>query len=97
VTFRVQSEAQIELAESSLWYLTEAESPQAAERFAEEVEQAYREIQEAPYRYPVRNGLRAWPLKKFPFSIMYFIESDTIVVASVYHHKRGKAYLGKRR
>ncbi len=98
MTVRVQSEADKELAESMLWYLTEGQSPRAAERFAEEVESAYREIQKAPYRYPARKkGLRAWPLKKFPFSIIYFIEQDEIVVASVYHHKRSRSFLNRRR
>jgi len=97
MTFRVQSEADNEFAESAMWYLMEEQSPQSAERFEEEVEEAYREIQKAPYRFPARKkGLRAWPLKKFPFSILYFIEEDEIVVASIYHHKRSRSYLNRR-
>ncbi|HEY3874115.1 MAG TPA: type II toxin-antitoxin system RelE/ParE family toxin [Candidatus Kapabacteria bacterium] len=98
MTFRIQSEADLEFSESAWWYLNEEQSPQAAERFADEVEEVYREIQNAPYRFPIRKkGLRASPLKKFPFSIMYFIESDEIVIASVYHHKRSRSSLSRRR
>jgi plasmid stabilization system protein ParE len=97
VTFRVQSEADDDFAESAMWYLIEEQSPQAAERFEEEVAEAYREIQKAPYRYPAhKKGIRAWPLKKFPFSILYFIEADEIVVASIYHHKRSRSFLNRR-
>jgi plasmid stabilization system protein ParE len=97
MTFRVQSEADNEFAESALWYLMEEQTPQSAERFEFEVTEAYRAIQKAPYRYPVnKKGLRAWPLKKFPFSIIYFIESDEIVVASIYHHKRSGSHLKSR-
>jgi toxin ParE1/3/4 len=97
MTFRVQSQADDEFAESAMWYLLEEQSPQSAERFEEEVAEAYREIQKTPNRFPARkNGLRAWPLKKFPFSILYFIESDEIVVASIYHHKRSRSFLKRR-
>jgi plasmid stabilization system protein ParE len=92
------TEADSEFAESALWYLTEEQSPQAAERFAEEVEQAYESIQQSPNRYPIqKDGFRAWPLKRFPFSILYYIDSDEIVVASIYHHKRNRSSLKRRR
>jgi plasmid stabilization system protein ParE len=95
------TEANSEFGESALWYLTEepaAAGRRAAERFAEEVEQAYQSIQQSPYRYPIqKDGFRAWPLKRFPFSILYYIDSDEMVVASIYHHKRNRSSLKRRR
>ena len=93
---RFLSAAESEYAESAAWYLDE--SPQAADRFCEEVEEAYKAIQSAPYRYPVKqDGFRMWPLKKFPFSILYNVEPDEIVVTSVYHHKRSRSFLNRRK
>ena len=86
---RFLATAEAEFANATLWYFLEAESPQAAERFTEEVEDKYKEIQRDPYRFPIRkSGFRMWPLKNFPFSVLYYIESDEVVIATLYHHKR---------
>ena len=92
---RFLSAAESEFAESTAWYFNE--SPQAADRFCEEVQNAYEEILNDPYRYPIKeDGFRMWPLKKFPFSILYNVEPDEIVVTSVYHHKRSRSFLNRR-
>jgi toxin ParE1/3/4 len=72
-----------------LWYLNEAESPQAADRFIDEAHEVFAEIVKSPKRFPARqNGLRFWPMKHFPFDVVYSIERDEVVIVSLYHHKR---------
>ena len=89
MTLRFLAAAELEFANAAMWYYDEAESPQAAAEFVEEVESTYQKIQADPYRYPIRrSGFRIWPLNNFPFSIVYYIESDTVVIATLYHHKR---------
>ena len=50
------------------------------------------------YRNSYRN-LREVSLKKFPFSIVYFIDeaTHTIVITSVYHHKKNPKRKYKKR
>ncbi len=91
MSFRINSEADTEFAESALYYMDE--SPDAATRFAERVDSAYDEIIEKPYRCPVReHGLREKFVKGFPFSIFYTIDRDEIVIISVAHQSRKPGY-----
>jgi plasmid stabilization system protein ParE len=78
-----------EYKNSIRWY--QKRSDLAAENFIKETTNCIRSICTNPARY--RNTYKTFheaPLKRFPFSIVYFVdeEKQTIVIVSVYHHKR---------
>jgi plasmid stabilization system protein ParE len=96
MTFRVRPEAEIDYVESVSYYLTE-ETPQSAERFTNELDNAYLEIQEAPFRQRVVHyGLREKRVKGFPFAVIYSIEEEEIVVVAIYHDDRKRSRLRER-
>src|ERR1700755_2775645 len=71
------------------WY--KKRSIQAAENFTEAVKEIIKSICANPVRY--RNPykyFREAPLKKYPYSIIYFIDEDEkmIIISSVHHHKQ---------
>ena len=78
-----------EYLSSLLWYKNR--SLYAAEQFADSFDVAIKMIAENPERF--RNTYKDFyeaQLKKFPFSIVYFIDKlqQSIVITSVFHHKR---------
>jgi plasmid stabilization system protein ParE len=94
MTFQVLSAAQRDYVRAARWYLEDQQTPQSAERFAEEVNRIYSEIKRDPNRYPPkRRGLRAWPLMKFPFFVIYRLKGDDIAIASIKHKARDAGYL----
>jgi plasmid stabilization system protein ParE len=83
------SEAQEEYEEALFWYLEK--NIEVAESFVSAVDKALSMICNYPFRW--RNELgeyREINLKRFPFSIVYLIDSNRalILITSVYHHKR---------
>ena len=58
--------------------------------FREAVEAAINTIQERPLSYPViaRSNVRRVLTNRFPFAIIYRVESDMIVIVSVFHTSR---------
>ena len=84
----IRSQAELDIAEALEYYLDE-DSPVSAMRFVDAVEAAYPEIREAPNRYPAdRDGIRQKPILGFPFSVLYSVQGEEIVVLSIRHHKR---------
>lgn len=75
----------------------EAERPRLGLRFLDAFEQAVATIM----RYPVigrkaRRRLRIFVLAAWPYSIVYTVERDTIVVWAIAHHKRKPGYWRRR-
>ena len=92
VILRVLAEQDIEQA--SLHYLTEV-GEALAQDFIEEVEQAFRRIGRnlaigSPrYAYELGlEGLRAWPLRRFPYLIFYIEQPHALEVWRVLHGQR---------
>jgi toxin ParE1/3/4 len=84
----IRSQAERDIAEALDYYLQE-DSPFSAIRFVDAIEAAYPEILDAPYRYPAdRDGIRQKPILGFPFSVLYSVRGDEIVVFPIRHHKR---------
>lgn len=93
---RLSSEADVDYAESLLYYLTEGSSP-LADRFSNQLEDAYRSIREAPFRNRMTSlGLREKHLTDFPFSVLYTIEGDEIFVQAIYHDDRKRSKVKRR-
>ncbi len=75
--------------EAISWYQQRSET--AAENFIRSVKEIIEAIRAEPDRY--RNtykNFRETSLKKYPYSIVYFIDENsmTVVITSIYHHKR---------
>ncbi len=94
MTFNILSPAQHDFLRALRWYLDDQLAPRAANRFADKVSRIYTEIRNDPERYPPKHrGLRAWPLMKFPFFVIYRLKADDITVASIKHKARDAGYL----
>ena len=81
--------AQQDYEESIKWYLEK--SIAGAEKLVNEIDFALQLICKNPGRW--RNKYKNFheiSLKKYPFTIIYTIESDKelVIVSSIYHHKR---------
>jgi len=62
-----------------------------------EVERAVASIGESPMTWPKIEGeLRRRLVQRFPFGILYYIESKEIVIVAVSHLKRRPGYWKKR-
>jgi plasmid stabilization system protein ParE len=73
------------------WY--EARSMRAAERFEEAVERALDDIIQAPERWPFCDRRhRQHLLTKYPYSIVYRLVDDSVVVVAVAHARRRFGY-----
>ncbi|HKS25491.1 MAG TPA: type II toxin-antitoxin system RelE/ParE family toxin [Thermoanaerobaculia bacterium] len=88
-------EASDEVEESRKWYRSRSESAEAA--FLRELDHAIGLIEEAPDRWPkYTGGTRRYVFPRFPYSIIYFVEKDTINVVAVAHGKRRPGYWRER-
>ena len=92
VILRILAEQDIEQA--SLQYLTEGGEALALD-FIEEAEQAFRRIGRNPaigsprYAFELSlEGLRAWPLRRFPYLIFYIEQRDALDVWRVLRGQR---------
>jgi plasmid stabilization system protein ParE len=45
-------------------------------------------ISSGPERWPTKNGLRRYVLRRFPFTIAYRFASDFVEILAVAHHGR---------
>ena len=62
-------------------------------RFYSEVRKAEERIARFPQSAPeVAPGIRKCTLHKFPFSILYSIEKDGVLILAVAHHRRRPRY-----
>ena len=98
MTIHTRSDAGRDFTQSIDYYLSQ-EAPRAARQFKAEVNRVYELISQDPYRYPADyENVRSWPLpKRFPFSVLYTIDSETeISVIAIRHHKRRTGFWDKR-
>ena len=98
MNLRTRSEAERDFAEAIEYYIAE-ETPQSARRFKEEVDRVYDLIAQDPFRYPPDNdNVRAWLLDhRFPFRILYTIDSEEeIGIIAIYHNRRNSKYVNRR-
>lgn len=77
--------------EAFAWYF--ARGPALASGFEREVDRCLRLIAEAPLRWPKFDAeRRRMVVRKFPYSIVYEIFDDQIVVLAVAHGRRRPNY-----
>ncbi len=83
----VQPEAQEEIAEAYHWY--ENRSQGLGTEFVRAVEARFAAIQRNPTTYPeVHKQVRRALLRRFPYSIFYIIDEQSIIVRACFHASR---------
>lgn len=93
---RLFPEAEAEVVASERWYAQR--SLKAAEAFLVEVDEALAQIARSPETWPrYRRGTRRFVLRRFPFSVVYRIETDAVYVIAVAHVKQRPEYWRRRR
>ena len=76
--------ARAEYAESVNWYKANAE-----EEIARSFHKAVRAISSTPFRFPVlEDDARHLVLAGFPYSVIYTIEADSVLIVAVFHQRR---------
>jgi plasmid stabilization system protein ParE len=84
-----------EVEEAQAWY--EERSLFAASAFLREMSIAVRRLRETPALYPLAEaGTRRMLLDRFPYTIYYRIESQTLTIVAVAHQKRRPGYWSSR-
>jgi toxin ParE1/3/4 len=80
--------AEIEFCEAFDWY--DEKQKGLGNRFLKEVSKYLDSIADNPFKFAAKydNELRFAPLKIFPFVIAYWIENETVFVASIFHTSR---------
>lgn len=79
----------IEFENAFEWYWEQSHS--AAENFESRVKEKIHDICSNPFLYrKIRKHFREVHLKKYPFSIVYSVNEETltIIIMSIFHHRR---------
>lgn len=91
----VRSDVWIDVESAIDWY--EHEVRGLGQRFFNNFEQAKIKIVSNPHYYSfITKYVRRCPIKKFPYSILYTVEDDTIYLLAVIHRRRSNAYIRKK-
>jgi plasmid stabilization system protein ParE len=84
-------EALEEAEAAARWYAER--SPTAAAAFSEEIDEAESAIVRLPEAWPpFDHGTRRYLLRRFPFSVVYRVEPERIVIVAVAHGRRRPGY-----
>ena len=91
IAYRFLYPAEEEMTEASLFY--EAASDGLGSDFLTDVQIGINNLLEHPHLgQPVGGGMRRMLLHRFPFSLIYSIESDAILIIAVAHYGRRPGY-----
>ena len=84
-----------EVKASYEWYQNQAVG--LGDDYLNELETAYQAIVELPDTWPkFQNNLRRFLLSKFPFSVIYRFNQETVFVVAVMHNSRKPGYWRER-
>ena len=91
IPYRFLTPAEEEMTEAALFY--EAASSQLGSDFLDDVQKAVERLREFPQAgEAITSNFRQTLLHRFPFSLIYTIEANVIVVIAVAHHGRRPGY-----
>mgnify|MGYP001587010758 CR=1 FL=1 len=83
--------AQYEVDDAVAWY--DSQSPNMGIQFLDDIDRAIRRIAAYPLSsVEIEQGLRRCLLSRFPYGIIYGIDSETIIVVAVAHLHREPRY-----
>jgi plasmid stabilization system protein ParE len=89
-------EAEAEARAAFAWYFDR--QPTVADRFEIAHTEAFETLAEGPERGPeVEQGVRRLLLPRFPYGLLYAVESGHVVVLAVMHLRRRPGYWRKRK
>ncbi len=83
---QIEESASTEINDAYLWY--EEQSSGLGNKFLKTLERAFSIIQKSPNGYERFDRHRQYPLKEFPFIILYEIVKDTLYIDAVFHTSR---------
>ncbi len=96
MNYEFHPEADLEFVEAAARY--EAEVPGLGLQFAAEVERVIELIVERPdLGAAVHGEIRHFVLRRFPFSVVYFVHDESVYVLAVAHGSRAPGYWRSRR
>jgi len=87
-TVKLYLEAEIEIAKACEWY--EKRKSGLGKRFLHEFDYFIQQISKNPYVFAVNfsEKYRFGLLKKFPYSVVYRFDGETVFIISVFHQHR---------
>lgn len=84
--------ARHELLEAGQWYLQDG-GPAVAEGFEWAVQRALQLLAFMPtLGTPGYPDLRLWPLKHYPYTLVYSVQADVLSIVAVAHQSRAPGY-----
>jgi toxin ParE1/3/4 len=87
--------ARLEIIEAFEWY--ELHEPGLGARFQDSVAEAEKFVRRNPQLgAPGRFGTRKWPLKTFPYNLIYSDEPSAILIIALAHFSRQPRYWRRR-
>ncbi len=87
-----QPAARQELASAMQWYLDDG-GVQVAEQFEHALDRAVQLLTQLPkIGTPGAHDTRHWPLKRFPYTLVYRVRGKLISVVAVAHQSRAPSY-----
>ena len=91
IGYRFLSLAEEEMSEAAVFY--EAASAGFGDKFLADVQHTVDRLRSHPeFGVDIAAGLRRALLHRFPFSLIYSVEADEILIVSVAHHRRRPGY-----
>lgn len=88
---RLLLSAEQEMFDAACYY--EMQAPGLGADFLNKIELAFQDISVAPERWPVvRDTIRRRLIRRFPYSLLYRIDPDEIIILAVMHQKRHPSY-----
>lgn len=93
---RVLKQVQREAREARRWYAQR--DPDVARAFANAIAAAITAIAESPHRCAMQaDGMRYCYVRRFPYTIVYMIESsETVAIVAIAHQRRRPGYWSNR-
>jgi plasmid stabilization system protein ParE len=71
----------------------EDQSPELGDRFLDAIDDTVALLMRFPSSgRDLGDGVRCCPLRRFPFSVVYDLRPDVIVLAAIAHHRRAPGY-----
>lgn len=92
---RFHPDTKLEISDSFQWY--QAQSNGLGTKFIEELEDAFHSIQALPNTWPpMGKSHRRYILSRFPYSVIYTLMNEQILVVTIMHNHRKPGYWLKR-
>ena len=90
-TVRLLPPAEQEMFDAARYY--ELQAPGLGQDFLDKVELALQDLVDSSERWPiVQDDIRRRLIRRFPYSLLYKIDQDAVVILAVMHQRRHPSY-----